>query len=137
MQPARRIRQLLYVCAMVVGSVAMWLGSPVLWLWLAGRTGKVTGVSMGSIVMLIGGTIVTIIILGKMLARLDSAYTARFGLTDTGARSPARWLRSLRGGNIEEQPSMLDKVMVPSIGAALLVVGVYFAFFSTGVQAPR
>lgn len=135
--PMRRLRQLPYVVAMVVGSVAMWLGSPVLWLYLAGRTGRVSGTSMSSILILIGGTIVTIVVLGKLLARLDAAYTARFGVAEAGARSPARWLRSLRGGRIDEQPTLIDKVMVPSVAAAMLLVGIYLAFFSEGVQAPH
>lgn len=133
MTPLRRLHQASFVVAMIIGSVAMWLGSPALWLYLASRTGRVSGTSMSSIVMLIGGTIVTIVLIGKLLARLDAAYTERFGTNEPGARSPARWLRSLRGGDEEEQPTMLDKVMVPSVTLAMLAVGVYFAFFSEGV----
>lgn len=137
MSPLRRLHQAAYVLAMAVGSVAMWLGSPALWLYIAGRTGRVSGTSMSSIVILIGGTVVTIVLIGKLLARLDASYSDRFVFKETSSRSPARWLRSLRGGAYDEEPTLLDRVMVPSIGLALLLVGAYFAFFSEGVQAPR
>lgn len=137
MSPLRRLHQVAYVVAMAVGSVAMWLGSPALWVYIAGRTGRVSGTSMSSIVILIGGTVITIVLIGRLLARLDASYSSRFVIKEPGARSPARWLRSLRGGDVEEEPTLLDRVMVPSVGLALLLVGIYFAFLSEGAQAPR
>lgn len=118
---------------MFLGSVAMWLGAPAFWLWLAGRSGKVSETSMSSLVMVLIGIPVTMVLIGKLLTLLDHRYTDGFGKRVSGARSPARWLHSLRGGHVEEQPSMLDKVMVVSVTLAMLSVGVWFAFFSKGM----
>jgi hypothetical protein len=135
MNPVRRVEQFALVVSMFVGSIGMWLGSPVLWIWLAGRTSKISTTAMGSLLMILIGIPVTMVLIGKILARLDARYTASFGTTVSGARSPARWLHSMRGGNIVEQPTMLDKVMVLSVSIALLAVGTWYIGFSGGSAA--
>ncbi len=75
------------------------------------------------------------VLVAKVLARLDARYTESFGRAETTRLSAARWLHSVRGGTDQEQPSMLDKVMVVSIGLAMLCFGLWFAFFSSGSQA--
>lgn len=134
MNPVRRLEQLALVLSMFLGSIAMWLGSPVLWLWLAGRSSKVSSTAMTSLLMVLIGIPVTMVLIGKLLSRIDHRYTDTFGTSVSGQRSPARWLHSMRGGSVVEQPTMLDKVMVLSVGLALLLVGIYFVFFSAGTQ---
>ena len=71
----------------------------------------------------------------RPLSRLDHRYSASFGTSGTSAHNPARWLASMRGGSDSaDEPTMLDKVMVISVGLALLASGVFFAFFSGGSQ---
>jgi hypothetical protein len=135
MNPARRLEQFSLVVLMFVGSIGMWLGSPVLWIWLAGRTSKISTTAMGSLLMILIGIPVTMYLIGKFLARLDARYTGSFGTTVSSTRSPARWLHSMRGGKTVEQPTMLDKVMVLSVSLALLVVGTWYIFFSGGSAA--
>lgn len=131
--PAKRIQQLLLVLSMFLGSIAMWAGAPVLWLWLAGRSSKVSSTAMGSLLMVLIGIPVTMVLIGKLLTRLDARYAQDFGSgRQPGRHSAARWLHSMRGGDITEAPSMLDKVMVVSVGLALLAVGTFYVFFSEG-----
>lgn len=134
MTATRRLEQLLLVLSMFIGSIAMWLGSPALWLWLAGRSSKVSSTAMASLLMVLVGIPVTMVIIGKILSRLDHRYTAHYGTSETGAHNPARWLASMRGGGHTEQPTMLDKVMVLSVGLALITVSIFYVFFSTGSQ---
>jgi hypothetical protein len=125
---------------MFFGSVMMWLGAPALWLWVAGRSSKVTASTMGQMVMVLIGIPVTMVLIGLVLARIDVRYTDRFGTPPSGARSPARWLQSMRGArghDEDDPPTMLDKVMIISISLALLCDGIYFVFFSAGSQAPH
>jgi hypothetical protein len=130
----QRAHQLSLIVAMFLGSVAMWAGSPALWLWLAGRSGKVSESQMGAFLMVIVGIPVTMVIIGKLLTRLDGRYTDRFGQTSETKIAAARWLRSVRGGGEEELPTMLDKVLVVAVGMAFLAVGTWFVFFSAGSQ---
>lgn len=134
MTATRRLEQALLVLSMFVGSIAMWLGSPALWLWLAGRSSKVSSTAMASLLMVLIGIPVTMVLIGKILSRLDHRYMASFGPSETGAHNPARWLASMRGADSSEPPTMLDKVMVISVGLALLASGIYFALFSGGSQ---
>lgn len=133
----QRLHQASLVTAMFVGANAIWAGAPALWLWLAGRTGKVSESQMGALVMVIVGIPATMIFIGKILARLDHRYTTYFGQASETNIAAARWLRSVRGGGEEEPPTMLDKVLVIAVAFGLLAVGAWFVFFSAGSQAPR
>lgn len=118
---------------MFLGSIAMWLGAPALWLWLAGRNSAVSSTAMGSLVLILIGIPITMIGIGKVLARIDDQYTAKFGRGER-LNERARWLHGVRGDG--EEPSMLDKVMAISIGLLLVLLGVWFLFFSSFV-APK
>lgn len=117
---------------MFLGSVGMWLGAPVLWLWLAGRNSAVSQTAMGSLLLILIGIPVTMVAIGKVLTRIDKRYTANFGRGEA-LNERARWLHGVRGDG--QEPTMLDKVMVLSVGLALLLVGVWFVFFSGGTAA--
>lgn len=134
---AGRIEQGLLVGAMFVGSIGMWAGAPAFWLWLAGRSGKVSESAFGAFVMVIIGIPVTMVIIGKFLTRLDTRYTDRFGRHETRRISAARWLHSMRGGGEQVPPSMLDKVLVMSVALAFAAFGLWFVLFSHGSQAVR
>jgi hypothetical protein len=124
-----RIEQLGLIATMFIGSIGMWLGAPALWLWLAGRGSAVSQTAMGSLVLILIGIPVTMIGIGKLLSRVDNRYTARFGRGEA-LNERARWLHGVRGDG--QAPSMLDKIMVASIGLLFLALAVWFVFFSGG-----
>lgn len=133
MRRGGRLQQLALIIAMAVGSVAMWAGSPALWIWIASNMSSVSQTAMSSLLMVLIGIPVTMVIIGKGLAKLDSRYSAVYGKHHGGRGAyAARWLHSARGGGDEDPPTMLDKVMVVSVGLALLLVGIWFVFFSGG-----
>ena len=117
---------------MFLGSIGMWLGAPVLWLWLAGRNSAVSSTAMGSLVLILIGIPATMIGIGKILARIDDRYTAKFG-RGQAINDRAAWLHGVRGDG--EEPTMLDKIMVVSVGLALLLVALWYIFFSGGSAA--
>lgn len=128
-----RLQQILLIVGMAIGSVAMWAGSPALWIWIASNMSSVSQTAMSSLLVVLIGIPVTMVIIGKGLAVLDSRYTDLYGKKHGGAGAyAARWLHSARGGGDEDPPTMLDKVMVFSVGMAMLVVGIWFVFFSAG-----
>lgn len=124
-----RAEQLGLIATMILGSVGMWLGAPALWLWLAGRNSAVAQTAMGSLVLILIGIPATMIGIGKLLARVDDRYTARFG-RGQALNDRARWLHNVRGDG--QEPSMLDKIMVGSIAVLLVLLGIWFLFFSGG-----
>lgn len=129
MSSGSRLEQLGLIALMFLGSVGMWLGAPALWLWLAGRGSAVSQTAMGSLVLIIVGIPITMIAIGKLLARLDDRYTARYGRGEA-INERARWLHGVRGDG--QTASMLDKVMVTSIGLLFIALAVWFLFFSGG-----
>ena len=73
------------------------------------------------------------ILIGKVLSRVDHRYSGLFGRGDAeDQHAYARWLHTMRGGAESEPPTMLEKVMVISVGLALLAVGTWYVFFSEG-----
>lgn len=133
MTATRRIEQLGLVATMFFGSIVMWLGAPAFWLWFAGRNSQVSASSMGSLLMVIIGIPVTMVLIGKLLARVDRRYDAGFGKGgDEDQHAYAQWLHTMRGGSDNDPPTMLEKIMVISLILAASAVGLWFLFFSGG-----
>jgi hypothetical protein len=119
----------LLVALMAVGSVVMWLGVPVGLIYLASRLADGPEPSLGPYLLILFGLPLGMAAIGKCLGALDRAHTRL-----TGARTdPYRpgWTKSLRG---ERQPArrggILDRVMIVSVGVALLLFAVWFFGFA-------
>lgn len=72
---------------MVVGSLALWVGVPLGWLWVAGRVQGLTGSIGAGLAVAAGGTIASVALLIRVLAWLSDqhrALRARRGLDDLG-----------------------------------------------------
>jgi hypothetical protein len=122
----------LLVAAMAVGSVLMWIGVPVAWLWLASQLADTSAPSMGLYLLVLVGIVGSMILLGRLLGMLN-----RMHMTLTG-RVPRRreqtvWLRSMRGEREHRREhGVLATVMAISVTAALVVFGVWFLLFAEG-----
>jgi hypothetical protein len=115
---------------MAIGSVMMWLGVPVFWLWLASRIVKSSQPSLGPYVMVLIGIPLSMVILGKLLSRLNRVYG---DLTGTTQRVKVRmpWMKSMRGERDSGRPrTILDVVMVCSVSIALVAFGIWFFVFA-------
>lgn len=126
---------MLLILAMLIGSIVMWTAAPALWLWLAGRYSQVSQSDMNSLLLVLIGIPTTMVLIGKLLSRIDAFYTAQFGTSDDSRIAAARWLHSLRGGSDAEPLTMLDRVLVLSVALALVAGAIWFVFFSHGSQA--
>jgi hypothetical protein len=127
---ARRIFGSLLIGLMAVGSVLLWIGVPVGWLYLASQLTDSSQPAMGPYVLVLVGIPVTMVAVGKGLAALDRTYGRVTG-TARRTRAQAPWHRSLRG---DRQPvragSVLDVVMVLSVGLAIVCLAVWFFLFA-------
>ena len=130
MDVGRRALAALLIALMAIGSILLWLGIPVGWLYLVSRLVKSSQPSMGPYVLLIVGIPASMIVVGKGLSKLNRVYGEVTGTTPTmPVRSP--WMKSMRGERDSgRQRTVLDVVMVWSVALALLCFGVWFFAFA-------
>ena len=126
----RRLVATLLIGLMAVGSVLLWIGVPVGWLYLASQLTDSSQPTMGPYVLVLVGIPATMIVVGKALAALDRTYGRVTG-TASRTRGQLPWHRSLRG---DREPargrSVLDVVMVCSVALALVCFAVWFFLFA-------
>jgi hypothetical protein len=126
----RRFLGALLILLMAVGSVLLWIGIPVGWLYLVSQLVDSSQPSMGPYVLVLVGIPATMIAMGKVLAILDRAY-GRVTRAAPQARVPMPWHRSLRGDRSPARThSVLDVVMVASVALAVLCFAVWFFLFA-------
>jgi hypothetical protein len=115
---------------MAVGSVVLWIGIPVGWVWVASRTVKTSQPSFGPYLLVLLATPLSMWIWGKLLFRLNAVYSRLTGQTYE-VRSQLPWHRSMRGERVVRRPTtVLDMVMIVSVSVALTAFGIWFFFFA-------
>jgi hypothetical protein len=125
----------LLILLMAVGSVVLWIGIPVGWLYLVSQLVDSSQPSMGPYVLVLVGIPATMIAMGKVLAMLDRAY-GRVARAAPQARVQVPWHRSLRGDRSPARAhSVLDVVMVASVALAVVCFAVWF-FLLAGSSLP-
>jgi hypothetical protein len=130
MDVGRRLLAALLIVLMAIGSILLWLGIPVGWLYLVSRLVTSSQPSMGPYVLLLVGIPASMVVVGKGLSKLNRAYASLMGATPT-TRMRSSWMKSMRGERDNGRPrSVLDVVMVWSVALALLCFGVWFFAFA-------
>jgi hypothetical protein len=118
------------ILLMAVGSVFLWIGIPLGWIYLASKLVNSSQPSLGPYVLLIFAIPITMAIVGKLLFGLDHVY-ARVTGQDSEVRFRAPWLKSMRG---ERTPArrltVLESTMVVSVSIALLGFAIWFFGFA-------
>jgi MFS family permease len=128
--PHRHLAGFGLVIVMAVGSVVMWLVSPVAWLWVASRMTDSSQPSLGPYLLVLVGMVVTAVVIGKFLGVVNRAHMRVTGrLTDK--REHASWNRSMRGERRSTNDrGVLEQVMLISVGCALVLFGIWFFAFA-------
>ena len=126
----------LLIAAIFLGSLVMWIGLPLGWLWLVTRV--VTHYPEAYAGALFGCP-VTMTLLGLMLARLNSFYLRLRGAHPEQHRTA--WLKSLSGERrARGQRTVLDTSMTISVVLAMIALTIWFFFFAhsylPGLPAP-
>ena len=118
------------IALMAVGSIFLWIGIPVGWLWIGSQVQSDSGqASFGLYLGILLGIIVSMVAMGKLLQGLNGVYGRLTGSEIVRVRLP--WHRSLRGEQEGRPPrQILDVVMVISVMAAGFVFLVWFFFFA-------
>lgn len=118
------------IALMAVGSIFLWIGIPVGWLWIGSQLQSDSGqASFGLYLGVLLGIIVSMVVVGRLLHGLNGTYGRLAGSELVRVRMP--WHRSLRGEDEGRAPrQILDVVMVVSVMVAGFVFLIWFLFFA-------
>jgi hypothetical protein len=119
------------ILLMVVGSLMLWIGIPVGWLWVGSQVASDSQqTSLGTYLLVLAAIVVSMIAVGKGLSKLNQVYGRVTG-EDPHMRVRMPWHRSMRGEEDHRPPrQILDVVMVTSVGLAALALLIWFALFA-------
>jgi hypothetical protein len=120
----------LLIGLMAIGSLVLWIGVPLGWIWLASNIVDSSEPSMTPYVMVLVGIPLTMVVVGKGLSQLNRVYGEVTGTTPT-VRVVLPWHRSMRGERDAGHPrTILDVVMVCSVAIALVLFALWFFLFA-------
>jgi hypothetical protein len=118
------------ILLMAVGSVFLWIGIPVGWIYAVSKLVNSSQPSLGPYVLLIVGIPITMAIWGKILFGLDNAY-ARVTGQESEVRFRAPWLKSMRGErDTRRRLTVLEMTMIVSVSIALVGFAIWFFGFA-------
>ena len=129
-----RFKRTALVCLLVIVTLNIWTGSPLLALWVGSRLQPQTGPSMFAV----GGAALSLAVfsyvLVKTLAWLDAAYGRLTGRRSTVSRH-VPWLRSMRGERPHQtkdvrELSPLEIVLITMVVIVVALFEVWFFFYS-------
>jgi hypothetical protein len=126
---ARKPIAILLVVLMALGSVFLWIGIPVGWVWIASRTVKTSQPSFGPYLLVLLATPLSMWLWSKLLFRLNGLYGRVTGQTYE-VRTQLPWHKSLRDQRSTRPTTVLDLVMMISVSLALTAFGIWFFFFA-------
>jgi len=110
----------LVILIMFIGSLVLWIGTPLLWLWIGSQIqGHTSSVGSALGVMFIGA-VVTIAFVSWVLVSLSNVYRAN--VRSRGLDDPGHFV--------------LEGVLVVSAGFTLVAFGVWFFFFAGTSPVP-
>lgn len=131
-----RLVRVLLIGLMAIGSVALWIGVPLFWLWLGSQLSDSSQPSLGLYVLVLVAIPATMFVVGKGLGWLDALYAQSTG-TLPAKRLQTPWLTSLRGDrSVERRSTVLAPVMVTSVTVALVLFAIWFLVFARGGGLP-
>lgn len=119
------------IVLMALGSLLLWIGSPIGWLWIASQMQKDSqAAGFGPYLVVLAGIVVTAVVLAKLLSRLNEAYSSVVG-EEEPVRVVLPWHRGVRSENEGRPPrTVLDIVMVVSVAIGLVAMAIWFFFFA-------
>jgi len=121
---------LFLILLMALGSVILWIGIPVGWLYLASQLVDTSEPTLGPYILIIFGIPITMGIFGKLLFTLDRVFEKVTGRrSETEFRPP--WLKSMRAERTSyRRLTVLEGVMIISVSLALVAFGAWFFLFA-------
>ena len=131
-----RVQRIALVATMSVTAMNVWLGAPLVGLWVGSRLAGDAGISMGALAAFVIVTLAVGLACVQLLAVLGERYERVSGIQRTVHRQ-LPWLRSMRGERPHDPmgsgPALtaLDYVLVGVVMACILAFEIWFFFFSS------
>ena len=121
---------LFLIALMAIGSVVLWIGIPIGWLYLASLMVDSSQPTLGPYILILFGIPITMVVFGRALFTLDRAFERVTGrASETEFRAP--WLKSMRGErSTKRRMTVLEGVMIVSVSLCLLCFGTWFFLFA-------
>jgi hypothetical protein len=121
---------LVLVLVMAVGSVFLWIGIPVAWIYGVSQMVDTTQPQLGPYLAIIVGVPATMFVFGRFLYKTNQVYERVTGQTSE-VRVQLPWHRSMRGERTSgRRTSVLEFVMICSVGLCLVAFSIWFFFFA-------
>ena len=111
---------ILVVMIMTIGSLVLWIGTPLVWLWVGSQIEGATGTLGGALGVTFVGAVLTIVALAGLLSKLSNVY--RSNVVARGLDDPGHFV--------------LEVVLVISASVSLLAFIVWFFFFAGAEPLP-
>ncbi len=111
---------LLVVLIMFIGSLCLWVGTPLLWLWVGSQIQGATESLGAALLAMLVGVLVTVTLLGSVLAKLSEIYRAN----------------CLARGRDDPGHVVLEAVLVVSAGVTLAVFVIWFFLLAGANPVP-
>jgi hypothetical protein len=118
------------VLVMALGSIVLWIGIPVAWIYGVSQMVDTTQPQFGPYLAILFGVPATMWAFGRFLFRLNESYERITGQT-AEVRVQLPWMRSMRGERTTgRRTTVLEFVMIVSVGLCLTLFGIWFIFFA-------
>jgi hypothetical protein len=126
----RKPAQFGLIASMIFGAFMLWVGSPVIWLWIGSQMTSSQQGRMGPYFVVAVGILASTIAVAFGLARLQRIYEQVTGQEAT-VRVRLAWLRSLRDERTPDaRITVLDLILVTTAILGILTFVVWFALFA-------
>ena len=131
----KKLTQAGLIALMALGGLMLWLGNPVIWLWIGSHTTGSQQGRMGPYMLVALGILVSTVVVALALSRLNRLYESVTGHVQT-VRVRLPWMRSLRGDeDSRPEVTVLDMVLVATALSAILTFAFWF-FVLAGSSLP-
>ena len=126
----RRLKQAALIALMALGGLMLWLGNPVIWLWIGSQTTGAQQGRMGPYMLVAFGILVSTVLVSLGLARLNRIYQSVTGrVTTVRVRLP--WMRSMRGEeDARPEVTVLDFILVATAISCIATFLFWFVFLA-------
>lgn len=129
------VKRISLAAAAAVVTVNIWTGAPLLALWIGSQTAGPSGLSMTAVFVVVIVLLGLVLLLVAILTRINDRYDHLTGRADTNQHRTSPWLRSMRSeredlAREKHGTSAIERVVVISVTAAVLLFNVWFFFFA-------
>ncbi len=114
------IAAVLVVSIMFIGSLVLWIGTPLLWLWIGSQIQGATASLGTALAAMFVGVVATIAVVAVVLSKLSNVYRAN--CRSRGRGDPGHYV--------------LEGVLVVSAGVTLAAFVIWFLFFAGASPVP-